>query len=111
MVDVGVLAKPTWRCNNANTSDLLDRLRPEEKLPPDLPQGDFFIVLNGADEDLQLSLIEPVAGGLLLHMHTDSAYAPPPEDVVELLRAGLIVPLVQPTGSHQPTANPTCPGV
>jgi hypothetical protein len=34
--------------------------------------------LNGADEGLQLSLIEPVAGSLLLHMHTDSAYAPPP---------------------------------
>jgi len=66
----------------------------EEQLPPgEVPGGEFFIVLDAAEEQIELKQLDTRLGGVLLRIQEDGACHQHFPEVMELARVGLVVPV------------------
>lgn len=66
----------------------------DERQPPpyELAEGEFWLLLDGKAEDVQIKLIEPIVGRLLKGIEEGTA-SPSADDVEVLMEAGLTVSL------------------
>jgi hypothetical protein len=65
----------------------------ERRLPPyELAEGEFWLLLDGKGEEVEVKLIDPVVGRLLKGIEEKTA-APSADDVEVLMEAGLTVSL------------------
>jgi hypothetical protein len=79
-------------CFRHDPAEVLDRLlQREQSLPNELPEGEFFVLLDGAQEDINLIQLEPRVGAVLFRIQADPAQTPPLEDVDEFVRAGWLL--------------------
>lgn len=69
--------------------ELLDERQPP---PYELPDGEFWLLLDGKGEEVEIKLIDPIVGRLLKGIEAGTASLSA-DDVEVLMEAGLIVPL------------------
>ena len=70
--------------------EFLDERRPP---PYDLAEGEFWVLLDGKGEEVEIKLIDPYVGRLLKSMEVGTAVSLSADDVEVLMEAGLTVSL------------------
>ena len=70
--------------------EFLDERRP---LPYELVEGEFWLLLDGKDEEVETKLIDPGVGRLLNAIDTGTPLSLNADDIEMLIEAGLTVPL------------------
>ena len=70
--------------------EFLDERRPP---PYELAEGEFWLLLDGKGEEVEIKLIDPYVGRLLKSIEAGTAPALSADDVEVLMEAGLTVPL------------------
>jgi hypothetical protein len=70
---------------------LLELLNEKRSAPYEIPEGEFWLLLDGKGETLETKLIEPGLGRLLNSINVGTQASLNPEDVGILLEAGLVV--------------------
>jgi hypothetical protein len=73
--------------------ELLEILGREQRPPDELPRGEFLIVLSAVEERVNMKQLDTKLGEILLRIQTDGACRKPGDEVMELVRAGLVVPI------------------
>ena len=64
----------------------------ERRLPPyELAEGEFWLLLDGKGEEVEIKLIDPGVGRLLKTIEAGTALSPSADDVEVLIEAGLTV--------------------
>ena len=70
--------------------EFLDERRPP---PYELAEGEFWLLLDGKGEEVEIKLIDPYVGRLLKAIEAGTAQSPSADDVDVLMEAGLTVSL------------------
>ena len=73
---------------------LLEGLEKEQTPSGELPVGDFFIVVDGSEDQIQLKQLECQLGNVLLRIQADGVCQKDSPEVTALERAGLLVPVL-----------------
>lgn len=73
---------------------LLDRLGREEMRLGEEPTGEFFIVVDAGEEQIQLKQLDVVLGSVLSRIQVDGVCRQDSPEIMELARAGLLVPVL-----------------
>jgi hypothetical protein len=68
--------------------EFLDERRPP---PYELAEGEFWLLLDGKDEEVEIKLIDPYLGRLLKTIETGTAQSLSADDVEVLMESGLII--------------------
>lgn len=69
--------------------EFLDERRPP---PYELAEGEFWVLLDGKGEEVEIKLIDPYVGRLLKSIEAGTALSLSADDVEVLMEAGMIVP-------------------
>jgi hypothetical protein len=74
-------------------SELLEQLGEEQVPRSEIPRGEFFIVVDATEDPIQLKQLNSRLGGLLSEIQANGIYRQHSPEVMELVRAGLVVPV------------------
>ena len=86
--------------------ELLKYLGQEQVPPGEVPSGEFFIVLDAAEEQIQLKQLDNQLGRVLLRIQEDGVCRQNSPEVMELARAGLVVPVLSELNASESSSTP-----